>query len=395
MRFQGEVDSQSRWVFVTKFCYAEGVGNLTYSLNSSHPNSTVLALYNDEENTNFADVYHKKMSCQDKLSHAVINLGVTNGKLETIQPAQYARPRWWYAVAADCSDSSDLDLTFNLHFLNPGNEMNREFSFDEQGLLIMYLIYFIFYCVGLTLHAYGLYMLFNSKSLHPIVFLLTGTIILELLTFFCFLIHFGSFASDGIGYPDMQDFGELLDMVAMIMFMVLLVLLSKGWGVSGLPLTHGLALVAGSTVFLILYFALFLWQQFGVDPASTVYYYDTVPGYLIITLRIFVLVYFSYNIYESWRAENHPIKRRFYFALGSVYAVWFLVLPFIVLVALGISPWVRQRAVMATYYTLNTIAFGILAYLLWPTNASAYFKIAPPEIGETREAASGNAYETL
>jgi hypothetical protein len=133
---------------------------------------------------------------------------------------------------------------------------------------------------------------------------LTGTIILELLTFFCFLIHFGAYASDGVGFPFMQDFGErnlyisllhsfwfltlfffwlivvyftrnqsryaalilltVLDMVAMIMFMVLLVLLSKGWGVSGLPLTHGLALVAGCTAFLILYFVLFLWQQFGI-----------------------------------------------------------------------------------------------------------------------------------
>jgi predicted membrane channel-forming protein YqfA (hemolysin III family) len=133
----------------------------------------------------------------------------------------------------------------------------------------------------------------------------------------------------------------------------------------------------------------------GVDPASTIYYYDTVPGYLIISLRVVVLGYFCYNIYQSWRAENHPVKRRFYLALGCVYSVWFLVLPFVVLIALAISPWVRQRAVMATYYTLNTVAFGILAYLLWPTNASAYFKIAPPEIGETREVTSSNAYEAL
>jgi hypothetical protein len=32
----------------------------------------------------------------------------------------------------------------------------------------MYLVYFIVYCVGITVHAYGMYELFNSKSLHPV-----------------------------------------------------------------------------------------------------------------------------------------------------------------------------------------------------------------------------------
>jgi len=90
--------------------------------------------------------------------------------------------------------------------------------------------------------------------------------------------------------------------------------------------------------------------------------------------------------------KKDPTNRTFYFIFGIVYSSWFLILPFIVLVALGIPPWYKELTVDAMYYTFNTIAF--IAFLVLFFN---YFKKAAVYdnvSGEAHPITTGN-YEKL
>jgi hypothetical protein len=86
----------------------------------------------------------------------------------------------------------------------------------------------------------------------------------------------------------------VLDIVAQVAFILLVVLIAKGWCISKTVIDDrfiiliGLGTLAVSVVILfaysilgvlsVLYLAMFIWMKAGLDPASTLYVYETAPG---------------------------------------------------------------------------------------------------------------------
>jgi hypothetical protein len=65
----------------------------------------------------------------------------------------------------------------------------------------------------------------------------------------------------------------VLSMISQLMFMFLLLLLAKGWAVSNTAVSDKTYLIVGVCVFLLSYITMFIWQNVGEDPASTVSIY--------------------------------------------------------------------------------------------------------------------------
>jgi len=95
------------------------------------------------------------------------------------------------------------------------------------------------------------------------------------------------------------------------------------------------------------YLALFIWDFAAPDPASTRYFWESAPGYIIIALRIISFGFYIFSLIMTLRLETLPEKRRFYFGFGAGYGVWFISLPFIVMIAAILSDqkaWVLLKA---------------------------------------------------
>jgi hypothetical protein len=45
---------------------------------------------------------------------------------------------------------------------------NRQFSYDEEGLQLMYLLFFLAYFAGLGVQLYATYQYMRASSLHPV-----------------------------------------------------------------------------------------------------------------------------------------------------------------------------------------------------------------------------------
>lgn len=61
--------------------------------------------------------------------------------------------------------------------------------------------------------------------------------------------------------------------------------------------------------------------------------------------------------------------------IGSLFAVYMLALPVIVLVASFLSPWVREKIVAALTTTIELCIYSALIYILWPSRAPRYFEV--------------------
>jgi len=194
------------------------------------------------------------------------------------------------------------------------------------------------------------------------------------------LIHYGTFHSDGIGVPSLDKFSTVIEAFARLSFILLLILLAKGWTISTDEIRQRGLILAVMSLLSISYFTLIIVDFAARDPASTVYEYESVPGGLIVALNGLTGIWFAVTIYFSYSAEEDVMKKSFYMRLGLSYTIWFGALPFLVIIGIALDPWVREKIVTSLTLTVTTIAYTILAYLLWPSRAEVYFKIKTPDI---------------
>ncbi|KYQ90535.1 hypothetical protein DLAC_09160 [Tieghemostelium lacteum] len=383
------------WQFITKFCYGtEGPGSISVEATANN-NNTLIVLYDDQSNS-FPEVYkNKDLTCEQKITstadlkvYIVDNLSFANNvTLPVNNPNQ---PHFWYIVAAACGQSVDVD--YNIEMLNAGGLWKAQFSWDEQGLEALYLFYFFVFLFLTVYTIYSSWVLIQSRSFHPVAKLLSLAIYLEFFSVFILLIHYGVYSHNGVGGNGVQGFGELLDLSAQLAFILLLILISKGWAISRVNLEDKKIIMGVMGGLSALYLIMFIWYKAGQDPASSVYMYDTVPGILLLIARSLAMIWFMWCAYNTYMEEHHPSKRQFYLYFGIAFVAWFISLPFICIIAAAVDPWVRLKTVIAFYVTFNALAFTAVAFLLAPSRANEYFSISS---GSSSSSSNTASYETF
>ena len=403
----GNLRSNAMWSYFDKFCFdvspdaGEGQGGsveFTFWLDEDDHDRSVPAnflFYYDSDGA-WPRVYENNLDCDERRNASTPTLGsgyieLTNGRYEKISIKQSARPHYWYFAIAGCG-SERVKARYEVQFLNQGSSAwSRHFSHDEKGMAELHLTFFLFFCILGAIHIHGVLALYRANVLHPVVRLLTATMMLEVFAVLCLFIHYAVFAGDGIGAPGLEALGSILDMGAQLVFMLLLMLLSRGWTISSNTISDKKPLGIALGVFGVLYMSLFIAEYTLLDPADTVYIYETVPGILILVVRMMTMCWFLFNVRSTYLHESEPSKRAFYTRFGTIYALWFAMLPFIVIIAAALDPWVRAITVETLYLLFNFFSFAILAWLMWPARASEYFKITPPDI----LSGSANPYDAI
>jgi hypothetical protein len=166
-------------------------------------------------------------------------------------------------------------------------------------------------------------------------------------------------------------------MGAELVLMFMLILVAKGWAITTNYLTDRNLILLSMCALLLSYLALFIWDNAGRDPASTLYFYESVPGIILLVLRTLVWIWFGWCLKNTLALETLPEKRNFYILFGGACTLWFLLLPLFVIIATGMEPWYREKVITSMTSSLNALALSAFTYLLWPTRAADYFSIKP------------------
>jgi len=222
--------------------------------------------------------------------------------------------------------------------------------------------------------------MYRIAPVHPILWLLSSAVLLELVSIVFIFIHYMTYSGNGIGVPALKTLGDILDICSQVVLMMLLVVLSKGWTITRAKIVGRNQIIIIFAIFVVVYFVIFIWGLVGVDPATTDYIYNSAPGVIILVVRSLAWVYFLYSIRDTLIVENHPTKRKFYKYFSILYSLWFVALPIIVIMSVVISPWYSQKVVVNFYLVMNTLGLAVLSFLLWPTRSSDYFTITPPDL---------------
>lgn len=162
-----------------------------------------------------------------------------------------------------------------------------------------------------------------------------------------------------------------------LVLMFMLILVAKGWAITSNYLTDRNLLLILTGILLLAYLALFIWDYAGRDPASTLYFYESAPGVIVLILRFLTWLWFMWCLRSTLALETLPEKRTFYIYFGIACSLWFLLLPLFVIIATGMEAWYREKVITSMTSSLNALALLSFTYLLWPTRAADFFTIKP------------------
>jgi len=408
--FRGSLSTDRNWHFLAKFAFDAGnyhpergiedhLGILEFTAQHAKEGTNLYAYLWPalDQSPAWPDIYQigrnkiDTNECLKLTSYARANQVLSTNTTKLTFGENY--PRYWFIVAANCYSTEGIHIDYQLHFYQTDVGWTREVSYDQQDLPALYIFYFIVFLIGVIAHGYGVWSLYRTDFLHPVVKLLSVTIFSYFLAIFCYFVHWMSFKNNGVGSHFMLGTAEFLDFATQTLFILVLLLVARGWAISTTEVTEKKIVAGFIFIFFVLYLSIFIYGWTGLDPASTLYIYETAPGIVLLVFRALAMTYFIYCLRFGVLHESHPSKRRFYQVFAAVFTAWFLSLHIIVIVAALQVPENRIRTVEPFYVTVNVLALAIMGFLFWPTQIVKYFDVRHQDGLLTGSTSS--PYETL
>lgn len=161
------------------------------------------------------------------------------------------------------------------------NSLTYQFSYDMQNTIELYLLFFMCYIILVPLQLYAVRL-----QKHPVTRLFTASLLLEFIAVCLILIHVLKFALDGVGYEQLEVAGDIFDILSRVSFqidwihfciwfrapslslctfqtsfMLLLLLLAKGWAVTRMELTWKPLVFAIWLCYGVVHILLYVWNM--------------------------------------------------------------------------------------------------------------------------------------
>ncbi|XP_023218945.1 transmembrane protein 145-like [Centruroides sculpturatus] len=305
-----------------------------------------LLLYYDAKNQ-WPSVYKKRKSCKEKESvlsinnRQIINLTKSHphsgcvlhkdkGVYRCVHNRTFlsARERWWFIALSNCGSHKGLKLNYSITMIN--NENNiwfKHFSADEFYEFLFFIL------------------------------------------------------------------GKLLEAISTLIFLLLLILIGKGYTVTRGRLRSITAakIAVFMTIYVVVYAALYLYEQKFFDPGEVLYLYESPAGYGLIALRLLGWAWFVYAI--IFTLIHYPEKSAFYTRLFLIYTLWFLSGPVVILISTFVVPkWMRESVINGVELSLSLLAHLFFFILTRPSaaNKNFPFHVRTTQIGIDNTPPGGN-----
>ncbi|VDM64677.1 unnamed protein product [Angiostrongylus costaricensis] len=292
----------------------------------------------------------------------------------------------WTQSKSDVLVEYDLWLTNGRPGSPAANPLTWQFSFDEQNTLEIYMITLFIYLVLSGIMARGLQLTKRStpparlRFLNLVITMKTAGVALQSLNVFVF-------AFDGQGLFLARVIGEILRIVSIELLWLLLLLLSRGWGLypwgaePSRTCIISWAILAGANIILFLCNFMFVY-----DILHDVNVFTSWPGFGQLVIRIFLTLWFLVEIRRLIIRLSLCVftflSATFVAHIGAGFLVWFIYLPGLGVVASFISQLWRFKIILGITTFANYIAIACLVHLFWPT--SSYRKFFHDELNQHR-----------
>ncbi|CAH2243390.1 transmembrane protein 145-like [Pararge aegeria] len=287
-----------------------------------------------------------------------------------------ARERWWFLAISNCDSPKGLDIRYKFLMTNgpSGDFWHEHFSADEFYVLPILLAYTFAYVIVMVAVVMCSVELKARHLLHSTYKLFLMSIVAQ---------HFGvmlqslagiKYAYNGFGSYTAKTIGQFLCGISETLFLLLLILLAKGYTITRGRLKVGFTvkLTVFMCCYIVTYIVLFVYQARAFDPGEVLYLYESPAGYGLIVLRVAAWCAFAYATFFT--VKKYPEKNMFYCPFFICGTLWFYAGPLFILTANSyIDKWVRESVVTAVLLFITFCGHIMFLLLTLPVFANKNF----------------------
>ncbi|XP_034235030.1 transmembrane protein 145-like isoform X2 [Thrips palmi] len=415
---EGHLVTPENWAFLARFCFLSDDGTFEYQIEYDKEYATQNLLLYHDVSRQWPAVYKSNKTCEQKESvlsvaqNQVVNLtelradsgcvlttvpplpkqgnsttspssaagagagGAPRGRKQapvvrrhiltchSVRRFRSARERWWFLAISNCNATKGLNLRYRFLMTNgpPGDYWHEHFSADEFYILPTLMFFSICYLLMIVAIVMCTVELRSRQLLHATYKIFVASVTLQALGVMFQSISYIRYALDGVGFPRTRQLGRLLEAGSETTFLLLLLLLAKGFTVTRGRLRVGssIKLTIFMCLYVVTYVSLFIYEREFFDPGEVLYLFESPAGYGLMALRIVAWWMFVYS--TVFTLKHYPEKATFYYPFNLLATLWFVAGPCFIMSANSlIDKWVRESVV---YAVLHTIAFlGHLQFL--------------------------------
>ncbi|CAL1534665.1 unnamed protein product [Lymnaea stagnalis] len=372
---EGTIKTESDWEFLTRFCFLTQQGTLSYEF--KYPveyGAQDLLLYYDTPGQ-WDSVYLRGKNCSESMSvlnpesNQIITLSTRGSGTSAFSGCEVvntgikpwfhcrsrrsfksSRERWWYMAIARCGPPSGqvkgLYLEYKVHMTNGDDLLHREFSADEFYILPVDITFFLMYIIICILSLICAAVLRRRQLFHTTYKLYLASIFIWTLHLLLKVIAWGYYGTTGWEARPLEVTGRILQMASTIVFILMLILMAKGFTITRGRLTRisTIKITAFFNAFVVVIVVLFIWEGLLFDPGLVLYYYESPPGYGIVSMHLLGWLWFLYA--TVFTLKHSSSQNQFYIPFFAFYTLWFWAGPIIVLIAMfAMAKWSREKTV--------------------------------------------------
>jgi len=295
---------------------------------------------------------------------------------------------------SNCQSTRGLKFRYKFWLTNgdPWDFFHYHFSADEFYILPILMVYGVFNLILLILTFKSAIQLRSRQLLHTTFKIFWTSVLLQTFGVSFLSLSYLSYGMNGYGMPNGKLLGRVLESASEITFLLLLILLAKGYTVTRARLRQWSAIKV--TVFVcaysIMYAGLFLAERLYFDPGKVLYLYDSVFGYGLVIMRMVGWLMFIYATFFT--LKHYPEKGGFYYPFFCFYTLWFVASPAIIILGNNlIAKWVREKVVAGVEHAVALVGHAVFLVLTRPGahNKNFPYHVRTTQIG-VMEALSAN-----
>ncbi|XP_074874860.1 LOW QUALITY PROTEIN: transmembrane protein 145 [Buteo buteo] len=393
---RGRISTKEDWVFLTRFCFLSDYGRLDFHFRYPEAKCCENILLYFDDPSQWPAVYKKGnkdclakesvirpennqvinlttqyawSGCQVLLEDSVRYLSCASGR-----SFRSVRERWWYVALSKMRPGDGLELEYEMVLTNGKSFWTRHFSADEFGILETDITFLLIFILIFLVSCYFGYLLKGRQLLHTTYKMFMAAAGVEVLSLLFCCVYWGQYACDGVGSGSLKILAKLLFSVSFLIFLLMLILLGKGFTVTRGRISHAgsVRLSVYMTLYSITHIVLLTYEAEFFDPAQVLYTYESPAGYGLIGLQFLAYLWFCYAVLVT--LKQVPEKQPFYLPFFAAYTLWFFAVPVTALIAnFGIPKWAREKIVNGIQLGIHLYAHAVFLVMTRPSAANKNF----------------------
>lgn len=371
----------NQWRYLSKFGYMEGVSTYSIRLKLVQPStisSTVklgVELFLDEE----WDQAESSPTCnRSHLSRAKLEVDLDHtgqwGPWLNGTVKQSIRPHVWYFVLNECHhklQNFTHRIRFETRMFQPDGS---HFSIELRGMLSLHLVMLaIFTALMVKYIAVCRQFIKSAESLHPVLWVLSGAMILQYIGELFRVGNLWVYNSNGVGVKALDVLSEILFTLSQVTVASLLILIALGYTLVQSKIGDLDLMIPVTFMISIMHVMLVGFGKIRDDAAYKFHENEGVVGWVLLLMRALLYAWFVWAVKSTGAEAGMKLQSflRKFLAAGTLYFLWH---PLAFMVVGVFAPYLRHKFMTATVLVCQVTCNLWLASLF--LGRGEYFKVS-------------------